>query len=228
MVVDVELDEDVVVDALHPDVVEPGVDVSGLRLGLERRTGLVPRGPALAREVAHAVLGRERLHVGVAALVQHPAVVRVAHARQRLELRGDHVERLVRRHAQGDHRHPAAGRRHDVHGAPHPPDEEPVEARQDGRQVRERDGGREIEPQRAVVLRAQPPGPEARHDHQPQQRQRPVDRALVARERGQRADGARRELARGASRRDRFADRRAAPAADAGERRAHGEYPPHP
>ena len=62
--VDVELDEDVVVEAAHRHVVQPGVDVSRLRLGLERRTGLVPRGPALAREVVHAELGRERLHVG--------------------------------------------------------------------------------------------------------------------------------------------------------------------
>jgi hypothetical protein len=59
-VVDVELYEHVVVDPECLDVVEPGVDVPGLGLGLEGGTRLVPRLDPAAREVVDTVLVGER------------------------------------------------------------------------------------------------------------------------------------------------------------------------
>jgi hypothetical protein len=71
-VIDVELDEDVVLDARRRGVVQPRVDVPGLRLRLERREGLVVARQPVAREIPHSEGAGELLDLGVGTLVEHP------------------------------------------------------------------------------------------------------------------------------------------------------------
>jgi hypothetical protein len=166
---------------LHLHVIEPGVDVAGLGLRLERRARLVPNRLSLAGEVADAELVRQRLDIRIGAFVEHPAVVRVANRLEGFQLLGDHVEGLVRRDAQRDHRHPPAwGGRH-VHRTPHAAHEEPVEARQEGAQVCERGSGDDVEPERSLMLRTQPPRPEVPDNAHPQACEHRVGKVLWVR-----------------------------------------------
>lgn len=189
-VVDVELDEAVVVLSQRRDVIEPRVHVACLGLGLERWAGLIPARHAAASEVPHAQLGRQALHARVRALVEDPAVVRIAHGRQRAQLPLDDLERLVRGDAQRDHRHAHAfGRRRGVGGAAHPADVEPEERGQPGAQIPERDRRGDVQGERAPVGVLQPEAPETHEDENPQRGERDIAEPLRARQRGRRSTG---------------------------------------
>ena len=86
-------------------MVEPRVDVAGLRLRLERRPRLVPARHPSRVKYGPEVLG-QGFHLRRCAFVEDPAVVLVGDPAKRLQLLANHVKRFVTGNAECDQRNP--------------------------------------------------------------------------------------------------------------------------